>query len=77
MPTSACDADDARAAGRFLIGSTASSSASRAARDDRDVGAGLRKARRDREADALAAAGDDGGTAGKTDFHVNPFSRMG
>ena len=40
-----------------------------AARDDGDVGAGLRKARRDREADALAAAGDDGGTARKTDFH--------
>ncbi len=40
-----------------------------AARHDRDVGAGGGEAGGDRKADALAAAGDDGRAAGKTDFH--------
>ena len=35
------------------------------ARHDRDVGARLGELRRDRKADALAAAGDDGGPAQK------------
>ena len=39
------------------------------ARHDGDIGAASREPRRDREADALAAAGDHGRAAGETDVH--------
>ena len=67
-PTSACT-PMTRALAVFLIAATASSSASLPRATMATSAPDCGKARRDREADALAAAGDDGGTARKTDFH--------
>ena len=63
------DHADDLAVGLLLEGGDRLLERSLAARDDGNIGAGGGKALRHRKADTLAAAGDDGGTARKTDFH--------